>query len=90
VVIHDRDVPRRSFSPFKADPPLVVDAEARLPAAIPVQSFEAIARWGMQVVELLRRIYDKELCFARLCIWLGKALTNIQQTPLPFVCQRSF
>jgi hypothetical protein len=42
VVIHDLDAPRRAFSPLQAYPPLIVDADAMLPAAIPVQSFETI------------------------------------------------
>src|SRR5436309_1895667 len=74
VVIHDLDVPRRAFSPLKAYPPLIVGADAMLAAAIPMQSFETIARRGAQVVELFRRVDGEKLCSR-------PALNPVRQSP---------
>jgi len=38
--------------PFEANPPLVIDANAVLAAAISVQSLQAIAGWNPEIVEL--------------------------------------
>jgi hypothetical protein len=64
VAIHDLDAPCRAFSPLKAYPPLIVDADAVLPATIPVQSFETIARRRTQVIELFRRVDGEKLLLA--------------------------
>jgi hypothetical protein len=62
VIIHDLDIPCRAFSPLKAYPPLIVDTDAMLPAAISVQRFETIARRGAQVLEPFRRVDGEEFC----------------------------
>src|SRR5256885_994141 len=61
VIVHDRHIPRRALAPFKAYPPLIVDADAVLSAAVAVQSFKAIARRNPQIVELLGRVDGEEL-----------------------------
>jgi hypothetical protein len=45
VVINDVDIDRawRSFGPFKANPPLVIDADAVLPLPVTIESFKPIA-----------------------------------------------
>jgi hypothetical protein len=74
VVIHDLDVPCRAFSPLKAYPPLIIDADAVLSATIPVQSFETIARRRTQVIELFRRVDGEKLCSR-------PALNLVRQSP---------
>src|SRR5947209_13868732 len=74
VVIDNLDLPCRAFSPLKAYPPLIVDANAILPAAISVQSFEMIAKRDTQVVELFRRVNDEKLCSR-------PALNLVRQSP---------
>jgi hypothetical protein len=43
VVVDDFDIFRASFSPSKADPPLVVDPDAVLPDPVAAKRFQAIA-----------------------------------------------
>jgi hypothetical protein len=45
VVISDLDIDRagRSFGPFKANPPLVIDADAVLSLAVTIKGFKPIA-----------------------------------------------
>jgi hypothetical protein len=62
VIIHYFDVPRCAFSPLKAYPPVLVDADAMLPATISMQSFETIARRNTQIVELFCRLDGEKLC----------------------------
>jgi hypothetical protein len=49
VVVHDLDVVDAVFPPPKADPPLVVDADAVLTLAASAEGFEAVARRHSQV-----------------------------------------
>src|SRR6476661_8757270 len=61
VIVHDFHIPRRSLTPFKAYPPLIVDADAVLATPVAVQSFEPIARRRSQIVELLGRVNGEQL-----------------------------
>jgi hypothetical protein len=62
VVVNDLDVPRFTVSPNEANPPLIVNPNAVLTLAIPVQRFQAIARRHAEIVELLCRVDRQELC----------------------------
>jgi hypothetical protein len=46
VVIHNFNLMRAVFTPNKAQPPLVVDADAVLTLAVILQGFELVARWN--------------------------------------------
>jgi len=59
VIVHDFHIPRRSLTPFKAYPPLIVDADAVLATPVAVQSFEPIARRHPQIVKRLCRVDGK-------------------------------
>src|SRR3979411_2189834 len=61
VIVHDLHIPRRSLAPFKAYPPLIVDADTVLSTPVAMQSFEPITRRHPQIVELLGRVHGKEL-----------------------------
>jgi hypothetical protein len=45
VIVDDFNVPRLTVSPNEANPPLIIDPNAVLALAIPMQNLEAIARW---------------------------------------------
>jgi hypothetical protein len=53
VIVNDFYVgrPGRSVSPLKANPPLVVDADAVLAPAVATQCLELVARQGREVAE---------------------------------------
>jgi hypothetical protein len=46
VVIHNFNLMRAVFTPNKAQPPLVVDADAVLTLTAILQGFELVARWN--------------------------------------------
>jgi hypothetical protein len=52
MIVHDLDVPCRALTPFEANPPLIVNADAVLSAPITVQGFKAVARRNPQIVDL--------------------------------------
>jgi len=59
VIIHQLDFPCGIVAPFEANPPLVVDANAVLAAAISVQSFKTVTRRNPEIIELPGRV-DRE------------------------------
>src|SRR4051794_9869780 len=61
VIVRDLHIPRRCLAPFKAYPPLIVDADAVLSTPAAMQGFEPIARRHSQIVELLSRVDRQEL-----------------------------
>jgi hypothetical protein len=61
MVIYDLDIERVLSLPAKADPPLLVNADAMLPGAISLQSFQVIARGRAQVVQATGFIQQQEL-----------------------------
>jgi len=61
VVIHDFYVFSACFRPAKADAPLIIDANAVLPAAPALQGFKAIARRHPQVIQAARDLELSEL-----------------------------
>jgi len=74
VIVDNLNIPSRAATPFEAYPPLIVDADAVLPAPVAVQSFETIAGRNAQIVELLRGVDGKKLRS-------GPALNLIRQSP---------
>jgi hypothetical protein len=56
VVIHYLNISRTLRRPHKAHAPLIIDADAVLPFAVPLQGFEPIARWGRQIEQNVRRV----------------------------------
>src|SRR5436305_13226959 len=61
VIVHDFDIPRCSLAPFKAYPPLIVNTDAVLPAAIAMQRFKPIAGRNPQIFQILGRVHRKQL-----------------------------
>jgi hypothetical protein len=49
VVINDFDLLWPGFRPDKAEPELVVDADAVLAMAVPLERLQAIAWWNLQI-----------------------------------------
>jgi hypothetical protein len=52
-VFGDFDVMGCFLFPREADPVLIVDAQAVLPAPVSLQCFQAVARWGQEIRERL-------------------------------------
>jgi len=52
MVVHDFYVVGVAIAPHKANPPPIVDANAVLPFAVPVQRFEAVARRRGEVAQV--------------------------------------
>jgi len=65
VVIDDFDVLRTGSAPSKADPPLLVDADAVLTGAIAPQLLQSVTRRDPRVVECLRGVQDQQLAQRR-------------------------
>jgi hypothetical protein len=61
MVVYDLNVPCRTFAPFKAYPPLFIDADAVLAAPIAAQGFKPISRRDAQIIELFGRVDRKKL-----------------------------
>jgi len=60
-MIGNLNVRRPCIAPNKADPELIVDADAVLSRSIPHQSFEAITRWRFQVLKHCRGLQHRKL-----------------------------
>jgi hypothetical protein len=60
VIVDDLDVVGVAVLPAEADSPLVIDANAVLSGAVPLELFQAIARWNPKVVELLRGVHSNQ------------------------------
>lgn len=56
MVAHDLDVLRPRVRPFKADTPLLVDANAVLPHSVSAELLQAVTRRHPQVIEGLGRV----------------------------------
>jgi hypothetical protein len=52
MIVGDFDVPCCAIPPRKAEPPLIVDADAALALTIPAQSLHTVAWRHAQIVEL--------------------------------------
>jgi hypothetical protein len=65
VVIHDFDIARSwcAVRPLKAYPPLIVDADAELAAAVAFQGFEPVTRKATQSVQMGCRFKPIEALF---------------------------
>ena len=61
VIVDDLDVVRVAVLPPEADAPLIVDANAVLPGAIPFQLLQAVAGRDAEVLKLLRGVDEAEL-----------------------------
>jgi hypothetical protein len=51
VGIHDLDIFRTHRSPSKADPPLIIDADAVLANSVALERFQTVSRWNPQIFE---------------------------------------
>jgi hypothetical protein len=60
MIISDLNVMGVAVSPGKANPPLIVDADAVLAFPVPYELFQAIARWSPQVLERFRRVHHDQ------------------------------
>jgi hypothetical protein len=61
VVVCDLYIEGVTFSPLKADSPLIIDANAKLPRPIPQQFFQPICGRDSQVVKRYRIIDHAQL-----------------------------
>jgi hypothetical protein len=77
VVVRDLDIPCRTFAPFEAYPPLIVDTDAMLSAPIAVQSFKAIARRNPQIVEPFGSVEGEKLGSTPALNLIGQALNRV-------------
>ena len=60
VVVNDFNVFWPGFCPDKAEPELVVDADALLAMAVSPERLQAVAWWDLQIVEAARSFEDGE------------------------------
>jgi hypothetical protein len=56
VVIDDLDIVSVSLLPDKANPKLIIDPDAVLAVAVPLQSFQPVSRGALQVLERSRGV----------------------------------
>jgi hypothetical protein len=56
VVVHNLDIVSAAVAPAKADAVLIVDPDAVLPGALPLQGFESIARTGKKIAQSSRAV----------------------------------
>jgi len=61
MIVDDLDVPGFAIAPHKADPPLIVNANADLTLAVAVQSLQTISGRHTQIVGLPGRVDRKQL-----------------------------
>jgi hypothetical protein len=61
MVVGELNIVRLPIAPDEANPPLIVDPDAVLPASVPTQRLEPIARHDAQLLEAMRRIDDLKL-----------------------------
>jgi hypothetical protein len=61
MIVGDFDVPCCAVVPHKAEPPLIVDADAVLTLTISAQNFQTVARRRAEIVELTRGIQRQKL-----------------------------
>ena len=53
MIINDFHVVSVSFCPFKADAPLIIDADAVLSFASGCQTLQMVCRWDAQIIQIL-------------------------------------
>ncbi len=56
VVIHYLDISRTYFGPYKADSPLIVNANAMLTLSVTLQSFQMVSGRGLHEIQRLSSI----------------------------------
>jgi hypothetical protein len=61
VVVRDFDIMGVTSGPSEADPPLVIDANAVLPASISRQPLQPVPWGNAQVMKRLRRVQKQKL-----------------------------
>ena len=52
MIVGDLDIPGRAIAPYKAEPPLIVDANAVLALTIAAQSLQTVTGRHPQIVQL--------------------------------------
>jgi hypothetical protein len=88
VVVHDLDVVRITFTPQKADTPLIVDADTVLAIPVTVQRFEPIARRRRQVPQLRRAVQLPQLSSGYLLDGLKSPAAAAMKQPLGFLAAK--
>jgi hypothetical protein len=65
VIVDNLDIgrPRRTWWPFEANPPLIIDADAVLPGSVTPQSFQTVAGQRAKIGEALRSFQSVEPSF---------------------------
>src|ERR1700726_820305 len=93
----DVDRPGRAFRPFKADPPLVIDANAVLTLPVALQPFQPVARQRSEVFQVRRSVQPVQPNFSLPGktgelpndVAVGKALGPLIQVTDDHRCQSS-
>ena len=65
MVIHDFNVEGMPVPPFEAQTPLVVDTDAVLPCAVPVQRLQSVSWRDRQVSKPLGSVYQQQFAPSR-------------------------
>ena len=60
VVVHDFNIRRANFSPYEANAPLIIDADAVLTLPVVFQCLKVIPRWCLQEIQCLRCVELRE------------------------------
>jgi len=61
MIVGDLDIPGRAIAPYKAEPPLIVDANAVLALTIAAQSLQTVTGRHPQIVQLPGGINGQKL-----------------------------
>ena len=65
MIVGYLNLPSRAISPYKAQPPLIVDANTALTMTVAAQGFQTVAGRHRQIVELPGGILAKSFARAR-------------------------
>jgi hypothetical protein len=86
VAINDLNVVRTTITPAKADPPLLIDADAVLSLSVARQAFQSIAGRSFEVMEVASIMNLHQLAVRRLQSIVRKAFS---ESTLPRRLRRS-
>jgi hypothetical protein len=80
MIIHDLNIARVPILPAKANPPLIVDADAVLTGATSLERFQPVGGWNTQIDEATGVVEHTELAAG--CV-LNVGRKSAGQLPLP-------
>ena len=90
MIVGDLDIPGRAIAPYKAEPPLIVDANAVLALTIAAQSLQPVTGRHPQIVQLPGGINGQKLRAGAPLKSVPEALApRSPQRSQPFACPRN-